>query len=156
MANKETPPPPPPQAGRRRLPARHAPPRWFVAGAGAQERLVGIGARATRGERARCAAQLRELSTPSPVPSQTAAATYRLGSWQPLSRQTCVAVPGLSGGPGAGREAQAPYLGCLPVRFLIGATRSRLDIGCLSETGGQAQGQRNPFLCPIANTVPIT
>lgn len=132
---------------RRRLAARHVRRRRpFAARFRAQERLVDPGARATLGERARPAAQLRQLPVPSPVLAPPVGATYRPGSWQPpwpeLRRS-----PGSRAALEQRREARAPYLPRLPGCLLIGETRSvspeteptsRPDSGSISETSGQA------------------
>lgn len=141
LANKEA---PQPQPRRPRLAARSAPRRQFAARFRAQELMVELGAHATLGERARSAAQLRELRTRGPVLSPTVGATYKPGSW-PTSPAKAAALSPISRRPGARREAGAPYLRRLPVCFLIvkkrsvsPETTSRLDIGSISEeTSGQ-------------------
>ncbi|XP_032145390.1 uncharacterized protein LOC116559079 [Sapajus apella] len=137
---------PHPLPWRRRLPVRDALPRRFAARIRAQELPVETEARATLGKRARFAAQLRELPPRSPVPRPV---LYCRGSVQARLLETSLAgataLSRVLGGPGARLEARAPYLGRLPVCFLIGErrsvsleTRSRLDIGSIPETSRQA------------------
>lgn len=151
LANKDAPPAPARAAearGSPRSPAAARSPLWGAGAAGCKRSARGAG-RASSG---RIPAPRAADTRPCPVSDCRGDGQARILATSPAG---AAALSRVSRRVGAGREARVPYLGQLPVCFLIvkkrsvsPETTSRRDIGSISETSGQAYG-------PVPSSIPL-